>query len=172
MNSGNGALVVREAGQHFFGRADLPQRGTQAVTQRFDVIEVFAKYQRARQFECVANTLGLHERVAVAVAADPGAEANQRGQRGFFDHDAVDVTKRVANLRINSRDGFEERKPEIAQAHANLVVNGGLRDANFVGLPERNHFGADGLFAVCGIGGGQRKPVEIFQLSGDAAALQ
>jgi len=41
-----------------------------------------------------------------------------------------------------------------------------------VGLPKRNHFGADGLFAVGGVGGGQRKPVEIFELPGDAATLQ
>ena len=39
-------------------------------------------------------------------------------------------------------------------------------------MPERNHLGADGLFAIRGVGGGERKPVEIFQLPGDAAALQ
>src|SRR5580693_61009 len=79
MNSGNSALVERQARQHFLGRADLPQRGTQAVTQGFNVVEVFAKNQRARQLEGIANAFGLDQRVPVAVAADPGAEADERG---------------------------------------------------------------------------------------------
>ena len=94
------------------------------------------------------------------------------GQSVFVEIETVDVAKRFHDLGINLRKRVEQRKAEIAQAHADFVVHRGLGQAHFVGLPERSDFGADIVFAVFRFFRRERKTVEAFQLLRDATSLQ
>ena len=171
MNSWNRVLVVGQAREHFLGSGGLTKRRTQAVAQGFNVKAVFAQNQCPGQPESVANAGGLDQRVAVAVATDPRAEADEGGQVSFLEAGSVDLAKRIQHVGVDLGESFEKRQPEVTEAGANLVVHGGLGQANFVGLPEGSDLGADGVFAVCGVSSGQGKPVKIFELPGNAAAF-
>ena len=72
------------------------------------------------------------------------------GYRRFVEFKSVDVTEGLHDLVVNLRKRIEQRKPEVAQAHADFVIHGGLGEAYFVGLPERSNFGANVVLAVFG----------------------
>ena len=150
----------------------MPPRRTKPVAERFNLVEIFAQDQGSCRLQRAANAIGFDQRVAVAVAANPGAELNQIRQSIFVELQTVDFAERFHDLGINLRQGIEQRKPKVAQAHANFVVDGGFRQAHFVGLPEGSHFRADIVFAILRFFGGQRKAVEALQLLRDAASLQ
>ena len=86
--------------------------------------------------------------------------------------EAVDFAKRFDDLGIDFRKRVEQREPEVAQSHANFIVDRGFGQAHFVGLPERSDFGADIVFAFLRFFRGKGKAVETFQLLRDAPALQ
>ncbi len=76
---------------------------------------------------------GRHVGVAVAVAADPGAEGQGAGPGREFDADAVQLGGEVFE---DVADGARVQLVEVVDGVAGLV--GGLRadDAEFVGLPD------------------------------------
>jgi len=89
-----------------------------------------------------------------------------------FQYVSVNVADRFRHLAINTRQGFKQREPKIAQSHADLVVHGGLGLPNFVALPKRGNLGMDDLFATQGFAWGEGKTIEPLQFVGDAATLQ
>ena len=161
-----------QAGKKFFGDAGLAKRGTQAVAQRLNVIQILAKNQPASHFQRVADAIGLDERVAVAVSADPGTEVNKVGYGDFIKIDGVDVAEGFHDLGINLGQCVEQRESKVAQAHANFIVDCRLSQTDFVGLPKRGDFRADLVFTILRFFGRKRKVVEAFQLLRDAATLQ
>ncbi len=84
------------------------------------------------------------------------------GRVTLVEVEPVNVAKRFDHFGIDPRQRFEQRKPEIAQAHADFIVHRGLGQAHFVSLPERSDFGADVVFAVLRLFRGEGKPVEPF----------
>src|ERR1700740_1161201 len=105
------------------------------ITQSLDVREILAQNQAARLFQGIASALWFYQGVAVAVSADPGAQANQVGQSVFAELESVNILKRIYDLGVDFRQSIEQRKAEITQANADFIFNRGLFQADFIGLP-------------------------------------
>ncbi len=172
VHSWNRALVVAQARKQFFGNARLATRRTKAVAQRLNVVEIFAEDQSACHFQRVTNAVGLDQWVAVAISTDPRAEVHEVGQEVFVKFKTVDFAEGLHHFGIKFWKRIKQRQPEVTQTHANFIVHGWLRQADFVGLPERGDLGTDHILAGFGLFGRERKTVKTFQLSRDATTLQ
>ena len=99
MDARDGLFVVFESGKRFFGDTGLAKRGTQAAAQRLHVMKIFAEGSTAASHvQRVADAIGLHQRIAVAISADPGTEVDHVGDGEFVEFDAIDVAKGIHDL--------------------------------------------------------------------------
>ena len=89
----------------------------------------------------------------------------------FVESDAVDVAKRIDDLAVNPGQRIEQRKPKVAQAHADFVAHGRLGEAHFVGLPERRDFRVNLVFRFLGIFVGKGKVIESIRVVGRYGAV-
>ena len=118
----------------FNGGVDGDDAG--AVQQAFaQVLELFAVIAQhvvgVHQHRLFGGLVG-DKRVAVAVAANPRAKAQQRRQHHFFQF-GVDVVQRAAQVAVNLRDGLKEADVKVVQAVVDFVVNQRFARAHFVG---------------------------------------
>ena len=81
----------------------------------------------------VPGDLGGDVGVAVAVAADPGAEGQRAGAGGELDADALQLGGEVLQ---DVADGAGVQLVEVVDGVAGLVGGLGADDAQLVGLPE------------------------------------
>jgi hypothetical protein len=100
----------------------------------------------ARQLNRVARYLGRHKGIAVAVAADPGTEAQHLGQRVRLDLQAIGGAQRLGNLAVQAGQRLEDGDVVVVEPHLDLVVNGGPARAHLVGLPQAGDLGQHQLF--------------------------
>ncbi|GAA3302753.1 hypothetical protein GCM10020295_49420 [Streptomyces cinereospinus] len=78
-------------------------------------------------------TSGGHVGVAVAVAADPGAEGDRAGVVGELDADPLQFRRQVLQ---DVADGAGVQLVQVVDGVAGLVGRLGAHDAQFVGLPD------------------------------------
>ena len=98
------------------------------------------------------------ERVAVTVAADPRAEAEEG--RELERLAGVRLGQGVFDAAVEQGREVEEDVVEEVEAVADLVEDGGLAQAGFVGLPERDDLLAHGFERVALLLGGELAEVE------------
>ena len=98
----------------------------------------------ARQLDGVARDVGRDEGIAVAVAADPGAEAEELGELvRLRSRGRRRACRASADFAIEAGQRVEDGDVVVVEAHLDLVVDGGAARADFVGLPEAGDLGAD-----------------------------
>ena len=125
--------------------------------------------------QCVGSMrrdLGGDEGIAVAVAADPGAEADELGQFGEGGFDVVFGGERGGDFGVELGQRVEDGGLVVVEGHADLIAHGGTGLADLVGLPERGDFGDDVLLEPVEFGFGDGDAVELLKQVGDAAALE
>ena len=103
------------------------------VTERAQIGLVTGERLRALRGECVAHGSRADVRVAVHIAADPGAEAQQRRQ---FDALAVDRLDRIRERFVEHRQHAVQHAGEIEADVLDLVGDGRLVRRHFGGLPR------------------------------------
>src|ERR1044071_6733629 len=106
------------------------------------------------------------------ITADPRTKMDDSGYGRFFERQVVHFAEGLHDFFVDFRERVEQRKPEVAQAHADFIIDRRLSEPDFVGLPQRSDFGANIVFAFFSLFSGEGKAVEAFQLLRDAAALQ
>jgi hypothetical protein len=107
---------------------------------------VVEQQMAARQLNRVARDLGRDKGIAVAVAADPGAEAQHLRQRVRLDLEAVGRSAAPRRFRGRAGQRFEDGDVVVVEAHLDFVVDGGPARAHLVGLPEAGDLGEHQLF--------------------------
>ena len=126
---GNRALVELQARQQFFRNSGLAARRTEAIAQGLHVVEILAEDYATRHIQRVTDAIRFHQWIAIAVSADPRAKLHEVRKRGFVEIESVGVAKRFHHFGINLRKRLEQREAEVAQAHADFIVDGRLRRA-------------------------------------------
>ena len=135
--------------------------------------------------EGFAGGLWCDEGVAVAVAADPRAEADKLGELAdggccvpFQFCGAAGIATGIFGgqgggyFGVEDGEGVEEAGLVVVEGHADLVANGGAGAADVVGLPERGDLGDEVVLEGFEVRLGDGDAVELFEEIGDAAALE
>ena len=119
------------------GRGDQPVGHRQLVAQRLQLPEVVAQRRLGLPAGGPAQRVGGDERVAVAVAADPGAGQQHRpGQQPGV---GPALVQRAAQLGVDRRDDLEQRQVVVAQRLVDLVLQPQPGQPQQRRLPEGEH---------------------------------
>ncbi len=150
-------VAVEERGESW-GDGDLLGGAAELLEGVVEAAEVVADDEIAGHGEGGGGGFGGDEGVAVAIAADPGAEGDEQGEVGEGGDGSVGVFlgQRVADFGVEDGDCAEERGPVVIERHAHLVADAGAGGADVVGLPEGGDLGEQGRFERLEFGGGQR----------------
>ena len=146
--------------------------GGELVEDVLQAAAVVGKDEGARHGESFAGDLGSDEGIAVAVAADPGAEAYELRELGESGFDAVLIGEGAGYFGVEDRQGVEDGGLVVVEGHADFVAHRGAGLADFVGLPEGGDLGDDVLLKGFELGVGDGDAVELLEEIGDAAALE
>ncbi len=133
---------------------------------------VVGEQQAAGHGERFAGGFGRDEGIAVAVAADPGTEADQLGQLHDGRFDGVFGGQGGGDFGVEHGQRGEDGGLVIVERHADLVAHGGADVADVVGLPEGGDLGDDVLLEGFELLLGDGDAVELLEQVGDAAALE
>ena len=117
-------------------------------------------------------TCGRDKGIAVAVAADPGAEAQHLGQFVRLDLQAVRGAQGLGDFAVEAGQRGEDGDVVVVEPHLDFVVDGGPARADFVGLPQAGDLGQHQLFQAREVLLGDGNAVERGQEFADAAALE
>ena len=130
--------------------------------------------ERVGHGEGFASGFGSDERVAVAVAADPGAEGDELREIGEGWSGVVGEFGGEGGSYFSVEDGqrVEEGGLVVVEGHADLVTHGGAGGASIVGLPECGDFGGKVAFEGVELGVGDGDAVELLEEVRDAAAFE
>ena len=143
--------IGRAVAQCLHGRADLhPAVGQrQFAVEAFEFVVVMGKGDFGLARQGVAQQVGVDERVAVAVAADPAADAVKVGD---FDAGAEGGGDVVFQPAVQGRQGIKEGQRVIGDAVFDFVLDRQLEGADVGRLPERQQYplelGRQGGFGV------------------------
>ena len=133
---------------------------------------VVEQQMAARQLNRVARDLGRDKGIAVAVAADPRAEAQHLRQLVRLDLETVGSAQRLGDLAIKPGQRVKDGNVVVVEAHLDFVVDGGPARAHFVGLPQAGDLGEHQLFEARDILLGDGNAIERGKKFADAAALE
>ena len=154
--------------QQRLGRPHEARRHRQLGAECVHLVEVGAERERTLRARGVTERLGRHERIAVAVAADPAAHAEERrhlvaceGPVGFAD--------RGRYRTVEPRHLGEEGRAIEVEAVLDLVDHPQARQAQHRGLPEREHVPADRRLELALLLLGERRAVARVQRPRDRA---
>lgn len=125
--------VGLEGGQQFLGGAGVADGVGKEAAQLVDRLEGVVDAVLVLEDEDVPGHLGCDVRVAVAVAADPGAEGEGAGVVGELDPGALQLGGEVLQ---DVADGVGVQLVQVVDGVAGLVGGLGADDAQFVGLPD------------------------------------
>ncbi len=152
----------------------LPGRHGELLEQILQLRKVVVVEQLARHGEGLGGGLGCHERVSVAIATNPGAEADHDRKRRQLGRcgGCIFCVQGARNFRVENGDGLEERGLEIVQRHADFIVHGGPGMANVIGLPERRNLGEERCLQSIQLQRGHGNRIQPDEQVGDAAALE
>ncbi len=148
-------VAVEECGEGG-GDGDLLGGAGELLEDVFEAMEVVAEDQIAGHGEGGGGGFGGDEGVAVAVAADPGAEGDEEGEVGEGGDPGFGelLGEGVADFGVEDGDGCEEGGLVVVEGHAHLVADAGAGGADVVGLPEGGDLGEQGGLEGCEFGGG------------------
>ena len=133
----------------FFGDIGEVRGQRQFRAQRVQFLQIKPQHPRRLQAQRAAHHLRGNERIAVAVAADPAAHAQERRQllaRALVIRRVFGVQP-VLQRAVQPRHLVQERVVVERQAVGDLVQHGQLGPAQQVGLPQRQHGAAQLLLA-------------------------
>ena len=121
------------------------RRHRQLGAEHVQFLEIEAQHPARLQPERAAHHLGGHERVAVAIAADPASHPQERRQ--FAARGAVALVQPVLQRAVQPRHLVQEGVVIERQAVGDFVEHGELGPAQQIGLPQRQHLAAQLLVA-------------------------
>lgn len=152
-----GAQLLRDVGEM---RCDR-QLGAEHV----QLVQIELHHPARLQPQRAAHDVGGDEGVAVTVAADPAAHAQERGELagGLCAVLLQPVLERVYKPRHLAQEGVVVE----GQAVGDLVEHGQLGPAQQIGLPQRQHLAAKLLVAGGRLLRGQRDPLAAVEQAGD-----
>ena len=142
-----------------FSRGAAHERGHgEFRAERVKLLEVVVEHARRLHAQRPREHLGGHERVAVAVAADPRADAQERRQ---LDGGLARMTPReiVLECTVELRQLGHERVLVERQPIRDLVEHVELLEPQHAGLPQREHRAPDRLVVGGTLTG--RQPVAV-----------
>ncbi len=169
---GDGRGVAGERLAERVGDRHLEGGGGEPLRQLLQLADVVVEDGGAGEREGAAGHLRRHVRVAVAVAADPRAEAQHPRQLARRGAAPVDAAEGVGHLEVQRRQGGDEHPRIVVEPHLHLVGHRRRVAAHLVRLPERGDLGGDGGLLLGRLGRGERERVQPLQRPGDAAALE
>ncbi len=149
------ALVRRAVGQRDQFRRDRRDEGRhrQFGSERVQLLEVILEHPRRLHAQRALQHVRRHERIAVAVAADPRPDPQERGQ---FAQRRVRVAPLQLVLERAVQQGHfgQERLLEERQAVGHFVEHVELLEPQHAGLPQRRAPRAriDSSLAACSCG--------------------
>ncbi len=131
-----GVVVVRLGGEREQLRRgrDQPCGQRELRAQQVHFGEIVLEGQRRLGADRVGQRFRVDERIAVAVAADPGAGAQERRQRGAVDAEVAGEPR--AEVGVDAGNLVEERVPVVGQSVVDLVLHRELRQPQHRGLPQ------------------------------------
>ena len=167
------ALKVALSQLREFGRdGDDASGAGELVEEVLEPSAVMVVQKVAGDGERLARDFGRNEGIAVAVAADPGAEADELGEFGEGGFDVVLGGQGGGDFGVKLGQGVEDGGFVVVERHADLVAHGGAGLTNLVGLPEGGDLGDDVLLEGIEFGFGDGDAVKLLKQVGDAAALE
>ena len=133
-----GNLVRRSVGEFAQCVADLHQmiRQAQAPAEDMRFAQVMLEGQRGMLLHRIQHHIVGDERVAVAVAADPAADAQQRRNADVLAEARLQL---FFQIDVNLRDFVEEGVAVILQTVLDFVAHGQPRGAQHARLPQNQH---------------------------------
>ena len=151
---------------------DEPGRGRELIEDVLQPVAIVRQQQAPRHGQRFAGGFRRDEWVAVAVSADPGAEADQLGHLGEDRFHPIFRGQGRGDLRVEDGQRVEDGRLVVVERHANLVAHGGTQVAHVVGLPQRGDLSDDLLLQGIEAGFGDGDAVELHQQVGDAALFE
>ena len=158
-----GVETVEKGGGGLTERA----RMTEHPAQILETLQIGFQDQLGMHAHRQLGGLGLDEGIAVAVAADPGTEADETRHPDAA-AGAIVAPHRLLQEAIDPGHGLEQRLAEEMQPAPDLVGHLRLVDAHLVGLPQDLDLGQDLLELVLQLLLVELEPVQI--LSGEEDA--
>ncbi len=126
--------VPLEGGEELLGGAAVADGVGQGAAQVVDELDGVGDAVLVLQYQHVPGDVGGDVGVAVAVAADPGAEGQRAGGGGQGDADAVELGGEVLE---DVADGVRVELVEVVDGVAGLVGGLGAGHPQLVGLPQQ-----------------------------------
>src|ERR1700720_789977 len=122
------------------------------------------------EFECalalhaqrLSQYLGCDEGIAVAVAADPASNAQERGQLEVVPG-WIGRSELVFQRRVEARQLAQKSVIVVGKSVSYLVYDFESAPAEHAGLPQREHSAAQGLFICRRLFGGEPKAIALRQ---------
>ncbi|MGX1321105.1 hypothetical protein AB7M17_004558 [Bradyrhizobium sp. USDA 377] len=145
---------------------DVGEMGCDRQLRAEDVqlVQIELHHPARLQPQRAAHDIGGDEGIAVAVAADPAAHAQERGKLA---HRLLALFQPVLQHVDQPRHLAQEGVVVERQAVADLVEHGELGPAEQIGLPQCQHLATELLVAGGGLVRGQRDALAAIEQAGD-----
>ena len=137
----------------------------QVIPERVHFLDVELNSGRRLQTHRFPQRLGGHERIAIAIAAYPGAHAQERWQCPRVIRETH--AKQVFGVAVQTRELGEERAAEIVNAVLHLIDHAQPLAAHHARVPECEHNLLERLVALALLVGGERLAVTPVEHAGD-----
>src|SRR5215813_5130464 len=167
-DGGQSLRVILQRSAQGAGRRGEARRFAQSAAQGGHGVAVLSQDQALLQPQRLPGDFGSHERVAVAVAADPRAEPERRRPVAQFGAGKI-LFQLALQLVEQRRRGVEQRRVEVIKPVIDLVEHRRLRVTHLVGLPYRFDLGREPRLQFVAEARGQIFVVEVGEEVGDSA---
>jgi hypothetical protein len=167
--SGRSAASRRRLSPQAQGEHGLVFGHAEVALQALQVVFVEAERGLAMHEQRVLGDGRGHGGVAVAVAAHPGAEAQERGH--FERLSRVRALQRLLEVGVDAGHHLPEGMLEVVEAVVDLVEHGGRAAVHFFAQPEGGDLLADAVLHVRALARGQALVFEDLGEAGQAAQL-
>ena len=134
-------------------RLHQSRRQRQLAAEPVHLIEVMLERDGRLRADRVRQRFRRHERIAVAVAADPRAGTQERLQPGHVEVEIVRKPRR--HVRVELRNLVEKRVAVVREAVVDLVLHLELREPDHRGLPQLEHLAVERGVELGDLGGRQ-----------------
>ncbi len=125
------AHQLLELGRH----ADTGAIERQLAAEQMQFIEIEIEHPLALHLDGLAQHLRVHERIAVAIAADPASHANERWELRIAPG-RIDGRKTIFEIRVQARQLPEERVVVVRKPVGDLVDDRRLPASQQARLPQ------------------------------------
>ncbi|CFM96244.1 Uncharacterised protein [Bordetella pertussis] len=154
-----GRVVAARVGQRQQRRVGLDQQcaGRQFGAQRVDFLQIVLEQHRGLPQQRAFQRGGVDIGIAVAIAADPAAHAQERFERWGRRRERLDglAVEQPGQVAVDARDDIEEGAAVIGQRVLDLVGHGQPRVAQHARLPQRGDLADQGQVQFGQFVGGQ-----------------